>query len=398
MKNKVKNLLDNCMTMFKKFPLELTLGIAVALVILINEDVYSWFYNCSELSLNDDYPIWLLFVLASPFFFMVIYLANLHRKKGYYYTAIYPVLGTFLLDAYIYEHDELMWGIAGIHLIAFLSGGWRKSNREFVYDAVTVMKNTVYGLLICLVVFGAIFSLQWGVMLLFDIPEGSWGEIIEMFCISITFLVWMGSFLTLNEKSRRASLQVKTNAYPVLHIVVNYVLSPIILVYTAIFFLYLVKIILKWDLPKGQIVYVVLPYLLLGIGSIALRQLLDKRQWVWLDKYFAQIALPALLLLWLGVLVRVYNYGFTPARIALLCVVITITLYMLFSLVKSLFFYRNFSVATMVMWVLYFCILPKPAICAYSQHWVSISGEKEADNPDSKDKSEVDFSESDKSY
>lgn len=112
-------------------------------------------------------------------------------------------------------------------------------------------------------------------------------------------------------------------AYRVPHLLLNYLLLPLLLIYTVILYAYAAKIAFAWELPRGQIGVMVLSFAagcvsiwLLAIpyrenSSLLLR--LFQRSWYWL------LIVP-LVLFSIGTYRRLVEYGITPERYGLVLV------------------------------------------------------------------------------
>ncbi len=112
-------------------------------------------------------------------------------------------------------------------------------------------------------------------------------------------------------------------AYRVPHLLLNYLLLPLLLIYTAILYAYAAKIAFAWELPRGQVGVMVLTFAagcvsiwLLAIpyrenSSLLLR--LFQSSWYWL------LIVP-LVLFAIGTYRRVAEYGITPERYGLILV------------------------------------------------------------------------------
>lgn len=113
----------------------------------------------------------------------------------------------------------------------------------------------------------------------------------------------------------------------------NWIVTPALLVYTAILYLYFVTIAVSWSLPKGGIAYMVFAFAMTAVAVGACQPLLRKRMYGWFFGRFGLVALPAVAMFWIGVLYRVGEYGLTEARVYLLVcgAVMTFSLGLLFS-------------------------------------------------------------------
>lgn len=106
---------------------------------------------------------------------------------------------------------------------------------------------------------------------------------------------------------------------------VNFILSPALLIYIAILYLYFVKILVIWSLPKGGVAYMVTTFIILVFLVRAVQPMLKKRYYDWFYNYFSWWVLPALMMLWVGVSYRVWEYGLTEKRCYLLLTTVTLT-------------------------------------------------------------------------
>ncbi|KAB8031802.1 DUF4153 domain-containing protein [Fluviispira multicolorata] len=103
---------------------------------------------------------------------------------------------------------------------------------------------------------------------------------------------------------------------------IQYIFIPLLLLYMIILYFYLGKILLAWNLPKGQVGWMVSTLGVLGILCILflypVRKSLETRWSQIFEKYFYILLLPLLAMLFLGVFTRIYTYGFTENRYFLL--------------------------------------------------------------------------------
>lgn len=131
-----------------------------------------------------------------------------------------------------------------------------------------------------------------------------------------------------------------------LPILIDLILSPALVIYTVILYAYVIRIALRWELPEGGVAYMVLCFLLVGMLCYLLRLYIEKRHFEWYFKAFPALALPPLVLLWMGTLQRIGDYGFTEARFYLLVITVVATVF-----VGMLFWERTrrFQVMTLVL-------------------------------------------------
>ncbi len=134
------------------------------------------------------------------------------------------------------------------------------------------------------------------------------------------FLSIFGStfiFLLFNEKGLK--FLEKDGSYPqILKFFTQFVLIPLLLIYVVILYLYSVKILINWELPRGWVSYLVLAYSVVGILALLLVHPLKEnstKSWVKIfSKIFYFALIPLLVLLFVAIFTRILEYGFTEPR------------------------------------------------------------------------------------
>lgn len=143
-----------------------------------------------------------------------------------------------------------------------------------------------------------------------------------IFGSTLIFLLFTGDGLEkLEEKSE----------YPnVLKFFTQFVLIPLLIIYVVILYLYSVKILINWELPRGWVSYLVLVYSMLGILALLLVHPLrgdDAKSWVRIfGKMFYYTLIPLLVLLFVAIFTRLLEYGFTEARYYVVLLALWLTL------------------------------------------------------------------------
>ena len=112
-----------------------------------------------------------------------------------------------------------------------------------------------------------------------------------------------------------------------LAIAIDYILSPALVIYTLILYVYIFLILINWTLPEGGVAYLVLSFLVVGLVCHLLRLQVEKRHFEWFYKAFPAIAVAPLVLLWVGIIRRVGEYGFTETRIYLAALAALVTVF-----------------------------------------------------------------------
>lgn len=113
---------------------------------------------------------------------------------------------------------------------------------------------------------------------------------------------------------------------------INYVLTPILLLYNLILYVYLAVILVNWELPKGSVSSMVLVFTIVAVAIRLVRPLLGRQPLKWYFRWFSLFALPLLVLFWVAVAYRIGQYGITIDRCILIVAGALMTLYLIGSI------------------------------------------------------------------
>ncbi len=143
----------------------------------------------------------------------------------------------------------------------------------------------------------------------------------NVFIFSVGFAMLLLSFLTRHE----GRMPEKTG---VLSAMLYYILTPVILAYNLLLYIYLGFSAVQWELPAGYVAVMVFALTLSAFLIKALRELLPHKRYGWYYDNLSYISIPALLLFWVGTGYRICEYGFTEARVYLvICgIIMTVSL------------------------------------------------------------------------
>ena len=143
--------------------------------------------------------------------------------------------------------------------------------------------------------------------------------------VGLAFLApiyWLGTLPRYGEAADVEELSFEARALSFLG---TWMLAPLVIIYALIVLAYGIKILVQWDLPKGEIAGLVSPFI--GVGMLVWLMLEPKvlkesgfvrfyrKAWHW-------VMLPAAILLGVAVFVRIGEYGFTVERFFLALVVV----------------------------------------------------------------------------
>lgn len=172
----------------------------------------------------------------------------------------------------------------------------------------------------------------------------------QLFEIEIDYSVYMKSFLFLSNfgstlifllfcNSGLKHLEQKEEYPSVLKFFTQFVLIPLLIIYTIILYAYSVKIIMQWELPRGWVSYLILAYSIVGILALLLVHPLKEnhsKSWVKLfSKIFYYALIPLLGLLYVAIFTRVLAYGFTEPRYYVLLLAIWLTVVVVYFIIAA---------------------------------------------------------------
>ena len=114
-------------------------------------------------------------------------------------------------------------------------------------------------------------------------------------------------------------------------ILLNYILTPALLLYNLILYVYAATILFRWDLPQASVATMVTIFISVQVILDIVRPLLNRQPFAWYFRWFGLIALPLVVLFWVATGYRLSQYGLTIDRCFLLLAGVLMTLYCLLS-------------------------------------------------------------------
>lgn len=215
------------------------------------------------------------------------------------------------------------WSIAISYLLAGLAlivGTEKMDNERFGHHIIEVTLKLAEGLMIGMLLWGIIRAIIASVDFLFGLSlKESWYSYPSVF----NWLV-ITPLLCCSLLSDSSGFTKGENP---LRIVVDRVLSTALVIYSVILYGYIFRILIKWELPNGGVAYMVLAFLCVTLVCYLLRIQVKNRHYEWFYKFFPAIAVPPLVLLWIGIFRRIGEYGVTEDRFYLLVLAALVTLF-----------------------------------------------------------------------
>ena len=320
----------------RKFPLEAALGVVYCILFVLA------FWGKIPSAKGADALMWML----QWFFPHFVLLFTLHQssKSRPWLIALCCLVWLLWIPLLWIDKDVNEWYIIVAWLLSFILlfvGDRRMDNPTFGRHILHVVLSMGYGLLIGGLLLLTLLALIGSVDFLFALSlQGMWYEFPVAFIVFIIIPLLCCHFVTEPDMGEKG----KT----LLRIAVDYILSPALVLYAAILYVYIAMILLHWQLPEGGVAYLVLCFLAVGMACYLLRLQIpeEHRHFEWFYKAFPVLALAPLVLLWIGTIRRVADYGVTTERFYLLLLDGLVTLFILMLLGKRS---RSFQWMTLIL-------------------------------------------------
>ena len=150
-------------------------------------------------------------------------------------------------------------------------------NDRFVNGALVWLRSGALALLFANVALGLFYAILYSATYIFGLG-GAWIEHVAVWAVTIceTLAVPL-LFLMMADRWRDAELRGSR----ILEMLLNYIVTPALLIYAAILYLYMAKILVTWTLPEGGVAYLVFGFTMTALAVKALGQLLEKRIYDW---------------------------------------------------------------------------------------------------------------------
>ncbi|MBV7441717.1 DUF4153 domain-containing protein [Weeksellaceae bacterium TAE3-ERU29] len=326
---KIATTLNNLKNITLKYPLVLLSAISLFVYLFLQIDESSTFLAFG-----------IIFSTAIPLFFSLKMLSKRVGKEwllniigiigliGYY--IILPKPGAEFNDSYIFIIIPIY---VLVHLFVAVAPFLFKKNDEYTFWDynknlfINIVTSFIFSGVLTLGVLSIIYTIES----LFNVRFDE-----KTYVRTFFFIATIGNtiiFLLFVNKDETENTQQKE--FPVvLKFFTQFVLIPIMFLYTIILYLYSIKLLVIWKLPEGWLSYSILSYSIIGILALLLVYPLrneTKKSWVkWFYKIFYYSLLPLIALLFVAIFTRLLEYGFTEPRYYVLLLAIWLTVVTLY--------------------------------------------------------------------
>ena len=318
MNTKVKTILQQLLQSPRRFPVELALGVVFFIIAVWDSETREWSEKTAEYvsAVNGDI-LWFFVPLMALTFW-------LHRVNRWaYYASFFLFLPLMALNL-----KPFLWtfGFAFTYVLAaiLLIIGYRKlDNRSFAAHALHVVTQMFFGMLISGILYMAVLAIMSSFFYIFGIDEPK--HFYEHIAQFIFFVLAPQVCCTLVRQNEDKVVE----PFKILRLILNFILSPAVIIYTVILYTYFIKIALEWDLPKGGVAWLVMGFITAALIGRVAQSILSQRYYDWFYKRFTLIAIPPLIMYWIGSIYRIRLYSFTESRFYLMVAGVLMTLFVL---------------------------------------------------------------------
>ena len=266
-------------------------------------------------------PWWFRPMVLAPFMVVTAYSLQPLRKRGIggmllYLLPIAVMVAAcampFLID---WTEETAYWIAACVALPLWMCVRHRLTDNEpFVQRNVQMAWSAVRALLIAGILYLLYAAIAYTIQTLFDIPHKVWDGWYEQ--AALLLFCGLAPVLFFAMEDRPETIEIR-RFWAVL---LNWVLTPALLIYTVVLYVYAAKILFTWNLPKGGVAIMVTVFFVVFLLTKMLQMLTEPQPFKWFYDRFGLFVLPLLALFWTGVARRLADYGLTESRYYLLLV------------------------------------------------------------------------------
>ena len=308
----------------QRFPVEFALGIVFFVIAVWDSESSTWneVTKQYESAVNGD-----ILPLFVPLMVLTFWLHRVNRWA--YLASFFLFLPLMALDLkpFLWTYGfAFTYVLAGILLVV---GNRRMDNRPFAAHALHVVTQLFFGLLITGILNLAVMAIVASFFYIFGIEEPK--HLYEHIIQFIWFVLAPQVCCTLIRQNE----DEVTEPFKVLRLILNFILSPAVIIYTVILYTYFIKIVFEWDLPKGGVAWMVMGFITVALVGRVAQSILSQRYYDWFYNRFTLIAIPPLIMYWIGSIYRIRLYSFTESRFYLMVAGVLMTLFVLMLWKKS---------------------------------------------------------------
>lgn len=330
MKNKLKRYLSEfrqgVVRVVRRYPVETALQTVLTIFVV-------WWIEADEFRLFPPECLWVF-----PLFWAGALIINTLSGRSAW-RRVYWVIWTPLVPLLVWPGlkewiatDQFAVTLGVLIPLALLLCRRARDNRRFAADALVYLRSAVIAAIFANVALGLFESILWSTAYIFGFDSMRWVEHLAEDVIPVAgcFAAPLLMLLLLDRWEEREFRLARVG-----EVLVNWLVTPALVIYAVILHLYAARILLTWSLPRGGVAYLVFGFILTAFLMRILRELVERRTAEWFYSRFSAIMLTPIVLFWVGVVRRVGEYGLTAPRVYLLVCGVVMTLAVLIFLLRA---------------------------------------------------------------
>ena len=251
-----------------------------------------------------------------PMLMILAYMLNKFADKTYirwmYYGCVLLIIPLLWLQKP--ESEDFFFCVTmGVLTGVYLATEWQRENTPFMESFLQLLRSLLFAFVLSAISYVLLISLYFSIQYIFEIWKSGDSWFYHYSGYAVSMVVFPSLFIYFHyDKSDKIITNKLTD------ILLNYVLSPVLLIYTVILYLYFIKIAVMWSLPKGGVAAIVLAFSIALFFLKGCVLLVNKCSYKWLYDKASWIVFPAYIMFWIATLYRINQYGFTEERVYLL--------------------------------------------------------------------------------
>ena len=333
---KIKEIWDSVKSAPREFPVETAMGVtfSVTMMLIVEHVVKSGYV---------------------PTFAFVIFATAITLRKvnkwAYYASYLLVWLCFALFDSMNVLEKPWFWVLNIIAAIVLAADLKKSDNKDFANTVICRLGHMATAGLLSGILALMVSAIIGSVIYLFDVDLGN-----LLMHVNILIFALIMPLIYCNFQANYA--EGDSYGSQLLRVLVDFIVSPALVIYTFILLVYILKIVLAQELPRGGVAYMVSIFIALVLVGNLLNKLVKDSHFNWFYDNFTYIAIAPIVLLWIGTIYRINEYGLTEWRVYLLIVNVLMTLFPLMLKIPALARYNLMTMVLMAAMVLFTCIKP----------------------------------------
>lgn len=264
-------------------------------------------------------PWWFRPLVLAPFTAVAAYSLQPFRKRGVGYLVLYLLPLVLMVAAcampFLIDWPDVTsyWIAVWVALPLWMCvRHWLTDNEPFVQRNVQMAWSLSRALLVAGIFYLLYAAIEYTITSLFDIDYKTWdGWYGQM---ALLLFCGLAPVLFFAMEDHPETIEIRR----FWAVMLNWVLTPALLIYTVVLYVYAAKILFTWNLPKGGVAIMVTVFFGIFFAAKMLQMLTEPRPFKWFYDHFSLFVLPLLALFWTGLTRRLMDYGLTESRYYLL--------------------------------------------------------------------------------